>query len=109
HDAAGEVAVLDGGGDRPSTSDLVDHAQVVGVAVLDRTTFLEKNAERRPEHVRLDVVGGEAVAGEQGVDPAVADEPGQVGAGAGVDHRRSTHGEDLPALGFAGLDAVGDL
>ncbi len=47
------------------------------------------DAERRAEHVRLDVVGGEAVAGEEELDPAGPDQAGHGGAAPGVDHRRA--------------------
>src|SRR5205085_7543313 len=89
HDATSEIAVGDGGGDRSTAPYLVDHAQVVGMAVLDRHALLQQHAERGAQHVRLERVRGEPVAGEQHVYPASAHEPGQVGPSAGVDDRRT--------------------
>src|SRR5581483_10985848 len=42
-------------------------------------------------------------------DPALPHQAGKVGARAGVDHRRPTHGEDLAAAGLADPDPFGDL
>ena len=65
--------------------------------------------ERGAQHVALDVVGGEAVAGEEHVDPAALDEAGDVGGAARVHHRRPAHGQHLAAGVVGGADPVGDL
>ena len=79
------------------------------MAVLGRRALGDGHAERRAQHVRLHVVGGEAVAGEQHVDPAVADQPGDVGRGAGVHDRRPAHGQHPAATLLGRPDPAGHL
>src|SRR5207249_4277339 len=55
------------------------------------------DAERGPEERLLDVVRGEAVAGEERLDVAAADETGEVRPAAGVDHDRTGDHHDLAA------------
>ncbi len=68
-----------------------------------------RHPERRAQDVGLDVVGGEAVPGEEHVDPAGLDQTGDVGRPARVDDGRPAHCEDLAAGLVGGADAVGDL
>ncbi len=93
-DTRSEPAGLDGGGDGAVSPDLVDHPQMVGVPVLGGDALAERDPERCAEHRGLDVVGGEAVAGEEDVDPAFSDHPGESRCGAGVHDRRPADGED---------------
>ena len=65
----------------------------------DSMPLAQRHAERRAQDVGLDVVGGEAVAGEEQLDPALAHQPGQGRRGAGVDDGRPAHGQDPPAAG----------
>ena len=97
------------GGDRPVPADLVDHPQVVAVAALGRRALGHRDAERRAEHVRLHVVGGEPVAGEQHLDPAAPHQPGDVRPAAGVDDRRPAHRQHRRPGGAGAADALGDL
>src|SRR5207253_3077385 len=64
---------------------------------LDVDAALQVDAERGPEERLLDVVRGQAVAGEERLDVAVAHETGQVGPAAGVDHDRTGDDDDLAA------------
>ncbi len=63
--------------DAAEPTDGVDRAQVMLVAVLGRHAAGERDAEARPVEGLLDVVGGQGVAGEQGVDPAVRGSTGR--------------------------------
>jgi len=82
---------------------------MVAVTVLGGATFVEVDAKRRAEHVGLDVMGGEAVAREEHVDDAFADEAGQVGPGTGVDDGGPAHHEHPPARVASIADALGHL
>ena len=79
------------------------------MSVLDGRALGDRHAERRAQHVRLHVVGGEAVAGEQHVDPAVAHQPSDVGRSAGVHDRRAADRQQLAAVVLRGTDALHDL
>ena len=67
------------------------------MSALDVDAALQVYAERRAEERLLDVVRGEAVAGEEGLHVAAADEARQVGAAAGVDHDGTANHDDLAA------------
>ena len=69
----------------------------MAVAALDRRAGFEIDAERRAEQRQLGVVDGERVAGEQHVDPAAADQLGEVRRAAGVDDDRAGDEDDAAA------------
>ena len=54
-------------------------------------------------------MGGEPVAGEEDVDEPLPHQGGDVGPGAGVDHGRAAHRQELPAPGPGPADAFGNF
>ena len=82
--------------------DRVDGPQVVLVAVLGRLALVQRDPQARAVEGLLDVVGRQGVAGEEGLDPPVADQLGDVPGRAGVDDRRAADEEHL----LAGLARV---
>jgi len=68
------------------------------VAVLDGQAALDVDAESGSEERRLDVVHRQRVAGEEDLDVAQLDEPGEIRAGAGVDHGGARDDEDPAGL-----------
>src|SRR6185295_15181387 len=65
HHAAFEDAPLHARPDGAPAAHFVNHPEVVRVAALDASALPDGHAERGAEQVRLDVVGGEPVAGEE--------------------------------------------
>ena len=57
----------------PARADRVDRAHVIAMAVLDRMTGVEIDAERRARQRELDVVHRERVARQQQVDVAAGE------------------------------------
>ena len=73
---------------------------VVLVAVLDAAALRQVDAERGAEQRRLDVVGGQRVAGEQHVDEAGVDQRDHRRRGAGVHDAGAADPEHLLAGGL---------
>ena len=69
----------------------------MAVAALDRCAGFEIDAERGAEERQLGIVDGEGVAGEQHVDPAAANQLGEVGRAAGVHDDRAGDEDDAAA------------
>ena len=93
----------------PGLADRVDRADVVLVAVLDARADGQVDAERRAEERRLDVVGGERVAGEQHVDEAGVDQRDHRRRRAGVHDAGPADPQDPLAGGLHLAHPVGDL
>src|SRR5439155_15862384 len=91
--------------DRPPRPNPVDGPKVVGMAIDGPGGGLDGDAEAGPVEVDLDVVHGEAVAGEEHIDVAVAHEMCERGRRAGVHDGRPDSGEDLATALVAGADA----
>ena len=109
HDAAREDAGVDRGLDPAERADPIDRAQVVHVPLFHGKGVGQVHAERRPEELRLDIVGGQRVSGEQRVDEAVSDQTFQVFAGARVDDRRTADEQDPFALFVRALQFARDF
>ena len=108
HDPVGEVAGLHRGGDGAVAADLVDDPEVVAVAALGPGAGADRDAEGRAQHRRLDVVGGEAVAGEEDLDPPGPHQAGHRRPAAGVDDGRPAHGEHRCVVLPCRPEAVGE-
>ena len=109
HDPAGHIARFHRGRNGSMPADLVDNPQVVGVPTLDGRPLAYRNPERGAENVGLQVMGGEAVAGEEHVHPALPDQSRHVGRGPRVHHCRTAYRQH-PAPGRLALpDAPGHL
>src|SRR2546427_626265 len=67
------------------------------VAMLDGEPALDIDAQRRPEESRLHVVDRQRVACKQDLHVSELDQPGQVAAGAGVDHSGPGDDDDASA------------
>ena len=104
-----EHALLDRGRDRPAAADRVDGPDVVLVAVLDALAVREVDAERGAVQRRLDVVGGERVAGEQHVDVAGLHQRDHRRGRAGVHDGGPGDPQDLAALPLHLAHLLGDL
>ena len=63
--------------------------------MLCRCPLAERDPERSAEYRRLDVVSGEAVAGEEQVDPTLSDHAGESRRRTCVDDGRTADGEHL--------------
>ena len=94
HDAALEHAGLDRLRDATSAVDGVDRRHVIAVPLLDRRPGLQVDTERGAGERELDVVDGERIAGEHGINVAKADEFGEVLDPSGVHDDRSGHDGD---------------
>lgn len=109
HDAGGKAAGFDCAGDAAGLVDGVDGAHVVAVAVFFEAAVGDADAEGGAEQGRFDVMNGEGVAGEHGVDPAVADEFGQGLDASGVNDDGACDEDDLLAFLADGLHEGGGL
>ena len=69
--------------------------EVVAAAAFERPAAELAHAQARLEDRLLEVVHREGVAGQDDVDPAVADEPGEGPVAPGVDDRGAGHEDDL--------------
>ncbi len=109
HDPAFEHAGIDSRSERSVSPDLVDRADVVLVTVLGRDALRQIDPKRRSEHVRLDVVGRDAVAREQRIDVPSADEGADIGRGPRMHYGRARNPQDAPPRFFDRAHLVGDL
>lgn len=89
--------------------DRVDCAHVIAVAVFFEAPILHADAERSAEQSRLNIVDGQCVAAEEGINEAPADERAQGLDAAGVDDDGPGHHDHCFAFGAHLPDEAGGL
>ena len=99
---------LDRPGDPARSPDGVDRSQMVLMTMLDRLAERQRNAQARAEQRLLDVVGGQRIAREEHLHPALPDQPGDLRRRPGVHDRRATHQQHLLPFGTSRPHGVDD-
>ena len=96
-DAAGQHALLHGLADAATVADRIDGREMVAMPVIRGGAADEIDAQRGAEQGLLDIMDGDGISAENGLDVALANEAGKMFAAAGVDDDGAGHDHD-PAL-----------